>query len=99
MPKTTWLTGEALKVERAKNRAYAAKAREGRKAACPNVNKLKSGDSAHSADRCRFPGCYAQLSFTSINGALVALDWGTLRRHRHQDGLNGRTAGDNRVVT
>jgi len=43
----------------------------------------KTCDSANSRVRCRI--CGERIGFTTDNGFLVALDWGTLISHRHRE--------------
>ncbi|MCK5316292.1 MAG: hypothetical protein KAJ55_00180 [Anaerolineales bacterium] len=49
-----------------------------------HVQTVHSKDSAASMDRCRV--CGDSIGFTTIDGKLVPLDWGTLRPHKHQNG-------------
>ena len=82
----TWLSGEDLKIEkrRASKRADMDRRRTEDKPAVRHTNRLKTKDTKASRDRCRV--CGEQLSFTTIDGVLVALNWKSLRPHRHQNG-------------
>ena len=47
------------------------------------LNGTKTCDSGNSRVRCRV--CGERIGFTTDNGNLVALDWGTLISHRHRE--------------
>ena len=94
MPKTKWLTGDELRVDgpteteaeklRRWNREQRARARGRDRAITPNVQAIPTCDSGNSMGRCRV--CGERIGFTTDNGLLIPLDWGSLNSHRHKNG-------------
>ena len=78
------MTDQALAKKRAKKAREARKARTKSTIAVAFVSAIPTCDSGNSMSHCRI--CGDRIGFTTDNGRVVPLDWGTLNSHRHGEG-------------